>query len=162
MAVRRVRADEWERWRDFRLAMLAEAPYAFGSTLAEMLERPDEFWPARVADLATARHTCYYVAEQDGEWLAGAGGYVEDDGTPNVFGVWTRPDARGQGRAGACTRAVVDWARSTGAAEVRLWATDTNAAARRVYERLGFTPTGTTQPLPSDPTLTESEYALQL
>ena len=162
MAVRRLRADEWERWRDFRLAMLTEAPYAFGSTLAEMLERPEDFWRTRVADLATAGNTCYYVAERDGEWLAGAGGYVEDDGTPNVFGVWTRPDARGQGQAAACTRAVVDWARATGATEVRLWATDTNAAARRVYDRLGFTPTGTTQPLPSDPTLTESEYALAL
>ena len=54
------------------------------------------------------------------------------------------------------------WARATGATEVRLWATDTNTAARRLYDRLGFTPTGTTQPLPSDPSLTESEYALSL
>lgn len=161
MRVRRVRADEWQRWREFRLAMLAEAPYAFGMTLAEARARSDEDWRARVHGFATAGDTTYYVAEEDGEWLAGAGGYVED-GVPNVIGVWTRPDARGRGCADACVRAVVEWARTTGAAEVRLWATDTNGAARRVYDRLGFVPTGTTQPLPSDPEKSESEYALPL
>lgn len=161
MRVRRIEAHEWERWRDFRFAMLREAPYAFGSTYAEAVARADEAWQERVRDLATAADTTYVLAEEDGEWLAGAGGYVED-GVPNVFGVWTRPDARGNGYADACIRTVVEWARSTGAGEVRLWATDTNESARRVYDRLGFTPTGTVQPLPSDPDLTESEYALPL
>jgi GNAT superfamily N-acetyltransferase len=162
MRVRRIDVGEWERFKAFRLDALAEAPYAFGSTLADTAARPDDEWRERVTALATAAGTCYYVAEaDDGTWLAGAGGYLED-GVPNVFGVWTRPEARGNGYADALVRGVVEWARRTGAAEVRLWATDTNEPARRVYDRLGFTPTGTTQPLPSDPTLTESEYALPL
>ena len=161
MRVRRVEAHEWERWREFRVAMLTEAPYAFGSTLADARAIRDDEWQARVTRLAAAEQTVYYVAEEADEWLAGAGGYVED-GVPNVFGVWTRPEARGNGYADGCVRAVVEWARQTGAPEVRLWATDTNEAARRVYDRLGFTPNGNVQPLPSDPTKTESEYALPL
>lgn len=164
MRVRRITADEWERWREFRVAMLADAPYAFGSTLADARATSEDEWRARVTRLATGEHSCYYVAEDetDGTWLAGAGGYVEDGGIPNVFGVWTAPEARGQRLAQRVIDAVIAWARTTEAREVRLWATDTNDAARRVYDRLGFTPTGTTQPLPSDPSLTESEYALPL
>jgi GNAT superfamily N-acetyltransferase len=163
MRVRRIAAAEWPRWREFRLAMLREAPYAFGSTYADAVTFADEAWQERVERMATHDDTTMYVAEDEttGDWLACAGGYVED-GIPNVFGVWTRPDARGNRHAEACIREVVAWARGTGAAEVRLWATDTNAAARRVYDRLGFTPRGNTQPLPSDETLTESEFALPL
>jgi RimJ/RimL family protein N-acetyltransferase len=36
-----------------------------------------------------------------------------------------------------------------------LWVTESNAPARRLYERCGFTPTGDRQPLPSDPSLPE-------
>ena len=160
MPVRRIRAAEWARWRDWRYAMLQEAPYAFGSTYAEALARTDEEWIDRTADLADG-DSCYVVAEADDTWLAGAGGYVED-GIPNVFGVWTRPEARGLGYADACVRAVVEWARRLGHTEIRLWATDGNTAAARVYERIGFVRNGTTQPLPSDPTKVESEYTLPL
>jgi GNAT superfamily N-acetyltransferase len=161
MDVRRLRADEWERWREFRLAMLAEAPYAFGTTLAEASAFTDDEWRARVTRMATSDDTVLYVTEAGGDWLASAGGYVED-GIPNVFSVWTRPEARGRGAAQRAVEAVVAWAGTTGAGEVRLWATDTNATARRLYERLGFAPNGATQPLPSDPSLTESEWALPL
>jgi predicted GNAT family acetyltransferase len=161
MPVRRIAPDEWARWRDFRYAMLQEAPYAFGSTYAEMVARPDDEWRERATALSTGETQVLYLVEEDGEWLACAGGYVED-GVPNVFGVWTRPDARGRRLAETCIGNVVEWARQTGATEIRLWATDTNTNARRVYDRLGFTPTGVTQPLPSDESLTESEYALPL
>ncbi|HVF03584.1 MAG TPA: GNAT family N-acetyltransferase [Frankiaceae bacterium] len=161
MPLRRIREDEWQRWRDFRYAMLSDAPNAFGMTYADAIARPDDDWRTRTRDLATTEHTTYVVVEEDGEWLAGAGGYVED-GIPNVFGVWTHPDARGRGLAEQCVQAIVDWAAGLGAAEVRLWATDGNDAARRVYDRLGFTPTGATQPLPHTPELVESEYARPL
>lgn len=163
MDVRRLRADEWERWREIRLAMLAEAPYAFGTTYAQAMAYDEAEWRWRAARLGTEADTVMYVAEEDGTWLACAGGYTEEDnGLPNVFGVWTRPEARGRGYADACVRAVVEWARSTGAKEVRLWATDGNVAAERVYARIGFVRTGAVQPLPSDPARTESEYALPL
>ena len=160
MRVRRIRADEWERWRAFRLEMFQDAPYAFGSTYAEAAARSDDEWRSRTADLAEGP-SVYFLAEEDGGWLAGAGGYVED-GVPNVFGVWTRPEARGRGYADACVRAVVEWARAGGAREIRLWATDGNDAASRVYERIGFTPTGSTTPLPHTPEIMESEYTLRL
>ena len=38
---------------------------------------------------------------------------------------------------------------------MRLWVTETNAPARALYERCGFTLTGERQPLPSDPSIGE-------
>ena len=38
---------------------------------------------------------------------------------------------------------------------MRLWVTETNAHARALYERCGFTLTGERQPLPSDPSIGE-------
>jgi GNAT superfamily N-acetyltransferase len=162
MRVRRVASDEWQRWRDFRFAMFKEAPYAFGTTYAEATARPDSDWQERTTLLATDDDQVLFLATgEDDDWLASAGGYVED-GVPNVFGVWTRPDARGNGYADACVRSVVEWARRRGTAEVHLWVTDTNEPAKRVYERLGFAPTGRTQPHPGDDSLTEAQYALPL
>jgi ribosomal protein S18 acetylase RimI-like enzyme len=40
--------------------------------------------------------------------------------------------------------------------EVVLWVADHNRAAWTLYEQIGFRPTGERQPLPSNPTLTES------
>ena len=42
ITVRRVRAEEWERLRATRLRALADAPMAFGSTLADEQTRPDD------------------------------------------------------------------------------------------------------------------------
>jgi GNAT superfamily N-acetyltransferase len=163
MDVRRLRADEWERWREFRLAMLKEAPYAFGTTYAEASAFSDEQWRDRVDRLARSGDSILYVADDGGDWLGCAGGYTDEDtGLPNVFGVWTRPDARGRRIAETLVRTVVAWAKDKGHTEVRLWATDGNDAARRVYDRLGFLPNGATQPLPSDESKTESEYALTI
>ena len=40
ITVRRVRAEEWERLRETRLRALADAPMAFGATLADEQARP--------------------------------------------------------------------------------------------------------------------------
>lgn len=61
------------------------------------------------------------------------------------------PDHRGSPAATRLAEAVVAHCRSEGAVAVRLWVADGNPRARRFYERLGFTPTGLRQPLPSNP-----------
>jgi hypothetical protein len=42
---------------------------------------------------------------------------------------------------------------------LKLWVVETNDRARNLYGGSGFTQTGTTQPLPSNPSLTELEMA---
>ena len=69
--------------------------------------------------------------------------------------MYVRPRARGRGVGDALVATVLDWASTRNAATVHLWVTETNAAARALYERCGFTLTGERQQLPSDPTVGE-------
>ena len=161
--IHRVRPDEWREWRTLRLSALAEAPYAFGSTYAREVEHSDEVWQERTSRAAESAENAVFVAvTYTGEWVACAGGLIDEDepDSVQVISVWTAPGQRGAGLAEVTTRAVLDWASTTTAPDVRLWVTETNEAARRLYERLGFTATGRRQPLPSDPSLTEIELVL--
>ncbi|GAA3115168.1 hypothetical protein GCM10020001_038120 [Nonomuraea salmonea] len=72
------------------------------------------------------------------------------------------PEARRHGAASRLVDAAVEWARSTGAEEMGLWAVDANQAARALYARKGFTPSGKVMALPSNPALMESHYVLSL
>ena len=64
-------------------------------------------------------------------------------GACQVQGVWVDPELRGRGLGTAGTAAVVDLARRQIAPVVSLYVNDFNAAARRSYERVGFTQVGT-------------------
>lgn len=76
--------------------------------------------------------------------------------------MYVAPEWRTRGLGRAVSAAVVDWARHRPFDSIRLHVADWNDAARRLYESLGFEPTGVTQPLPHDPTVTELEMRLDL
>lgn len=147
--VREVKADEWELLRDVRLAALREAPYAFGSTYVREASFTEEQWRARLA----ARSVNFFAfAEElaDGEPVGLAAVFV-GDGMADLVSMFVRPVARGRGAGEALVDAAADWARARGHDTLYLWVTEVNSAARKLYERCGFTPTGERQPLPSDP-----------
>ena len=109
ITVRRVRAEEWERLRAIRLRALADAPMAFGSTLAGEQAQPDEFWRGRAAGGAADDDRATFIAECDGEWV-GLGTCVLEAGGAGerpawVFGMWVDPVVRRQGTAQALLRA---------------------------------------------------------
>ena len=170
--VREVTADDWELMRDVRLAALSEAPYAFGSTYAREAAFTEENWRGRIGGRSV---TFFAFAEPDDAAPAGAvladtgladtgpadtgpaglaGVYVKD-GAADLVSMWVRPSARGLGAGQALVEAAASWAKARGFGSLSLWVTESNAPARRLYERCGFSPTGERQPLPSDPSLTE-------
>ena len=66
------------------------------------------------------------------------------------------------GVGAALLDAVRSWAHDDGTTRLILWVTRTNDPAATLYRRAGFTPTGDSKPLPSDPTLIEDKLALAL
>lgn len=159
--VRRIRADEWPRLREIRLRALADAPTAFGDTVAAASGRPDEAWRVRAAANALGEESVLFVAEQDGRWLGLAGGLFAEEapGVVELVSMWLEPAARGRGVAARLVDAVTDWARGRGADHLRLWVTEGNEAAIGLYLRSGFTFTGELAPLPSHPELREAQMA---
>lgn len=154
IVVRRIAAGEGRLLRDVRLAALADAPSAFGSTYAGEVGRSDEEWEerARLGSVGGARAT-FFAVREDGRVVGLAGGYRDDEapGDVHLVSMWADPVARRSGVGRALVQAVVDWATETGADVVRLWVTRGNDAAHALYLRMGFEDTGDVQPLPSDP-----------
>lgn len=62
----------------------------------------------------------------------------EFEGTPLIAYVFTAADHKGQGLGDALTRAAMRSLADAGRERVHLWVTAGNAAAERIYERLGF------------------------
>ncbi|MGK5628007.1 N-acetyltransferase family protein [Streptomyces sp. URMC 123] len=133
--------DDWGRWRELRLAALAEAPYAFGSTLADWQGDGDreERWRARLS----IPDSYNVLAELGGRPAGMVSGVLQPrDGTVELISLWVGEQARGQGVGDRLVRAVVRWAVGRGAEAVRLAVTPGNAHALALYRRHGFEDTG--------------------
>ena len=157
--VREITADDWKLMRDVRLAALAEAPSAFGSTYAREADFTEERWRGRISE----RSVTFFAHEERADAaLAGLVGVYVEDGDAELVSMWVRPSARGLGVGAALVEAAAAWAKTRDFGALFLWVTESNAPAVRLYERLGFTPTGERQPLPSDPALAEIRMSREL
>ena len=161
ITVRRILASEWRSLRSLRLEALQNSPRSYGSTYAGEMMRTDEEWHERAAAGAAGAAEVAVVAVVDGAWVGMARGYLEL-AVAHLIAVYVKPAWRGRGVGHRVSEAVVEWARERGAPEIRLSVSDWNEGARRVYERLGFAPTGVTESLPWDASVTESQMRLEL
>jgi len=131
--LRRLGPDDWETYREIRLAALADSPDAFGSTLERERELGEDDWRRRLTGAV-------YVVE-DPRPVA-VGGIFDNAGTPHVWGMWTHPEHRGRGHA----RRILDALIPPGT-PAQLDVNITNGGARVAYERYGFVGTGEVEPL---------------
>lgn len=134
--LRGVTADDWRTWRPVRLAALADAPDAFGSTLADWADAPEHRWRTRLSIPGALD-----LLAHDGSAVAGMASGVPDADDPTraeLISMWVDPAARGRGVARTLIDAIARWAAEYGAAELRLSVVPENTAARRTYERCGF------------------------
>jgi GNAT superfamily N-acetyltransferase len=149
--IRRIRSEEGLKLRAIRLRALADAPTAFGSTLAQEEEFPERVWHERAESGAVGAARVTFVAEQEGQWLGIATGLARDpeepsDPRPLLVGMFVAPEARRSGVGVALVEAVVRWARERRATGLSLWVTSTNSSAIALYVKCGFRPTGQTKP----------------
>jgi ribosomal protein S18 acetylase RimI-like enzyme len=149
--VREATPDDWETMRDLRLAALRDAPTAFASTYEREAAFAEEHWRGRFGHDSVT----FFAYLPDVDEPAGLAGVYLPDGEAHLVSMWVRPSARGHAVGEALVGASVDWVKARDLDALTLWVTESNGAARRLYERCGFAPTGERQPLPSDPTLPE-------
>jgi RimJ/RimL family protein N-acetyltransferase len=153
VAVRPVRADEWEAVRGLRLRALRDpvASLAFVDTVAEAEARPDRFWRDRAENASVAAGLeagarQFVAVAPDGRWVGTAtalveraggidyeGATIERDGHA-IVGVYVDPAVRGEGILGRLFAAADAW---TGG-PARLHVHVDNVRAVRAYEKLGF------------------------
>jgi dihydropteroate synthase len=152
VAIRRVAPHEWRQWRAIRLRMLADAPDAYGSTLAEARALPDAAWQATVA---AEPGRAVWLAERDGASIGVARTEIAPDGLrAHVYSMWVAPGARRSGAARALLETARAWAHAAGACELGLEVTASNPAAIALYRGAGFVEVGRSALRPGSPLVT--------
>ncbi len=138
--VRRLRPDEWRELRTLRLRALADAPDAFGASMAQVEIEPDASWQQQ----ASTDDAVVFVVEVAGRLvgMASGGRAPRSEFAASLSKMWVEPAARGRGFAAAMVAAVDDWAREAGYQVLALGVTTSNSRAIALYERLGFVDTG--------------------
>lgn len=161
LRVVRVVPRDWRTMRDVRLAMLLDAPRAFGATYARDAAKGDEDWRARVGEDAPPAWLAWLGDRPVGTvTLLHHDDLAEDE--QGIVAMWVSASARGRGVGRALVEAALAEARARGARRVLLDVADDNGPARALYERAGFRPTGRSGLLPWDASITESELAVDL
>ena len=156
MEIRRIRPEDWRTLRELRLRALADAPEAFGSSLAASQARPDAWWRDWAGEGAESEQTATFLALDRGRAAGMAGGFRDETGAAvTVVAMWVEPAARRGGTGRALLEAVEEWASAGGAESTNLSVTDANPAALRFYRACGYRETGWSEPLERDPTLTQ-------
>jgi GNAT superfamily N-acetyltransferase len=143
--------------RATRLRALADAPIELGAFLEEEEAFPLSYWQGIAEFSEVAEERVSFVAVEDGGFVGMVGGDLDEagSGAARLVALWVERSARGRGVGRRLVEGVVDWARRRGAARIELWVVDDNDAARALYERCGFTPTGREQAVPWAPERTE-------
>jgi ribosomal protein S18 acetylase RimI-like enzyme len=141
--IRAVRPEEWRGLRDVRLRALADAPDAFGETLAEAHARPDASWRRWIQRGWGRGPQTTLVADDGTTTLRGiVVGVLERDepGLAHLYAMWVDPAVRRDGVGTRLIDAVTTWARDNGASTLRLGVAASNEGAVTMYRRCGFRP----------------------
>jgi GNAT superfamily N-acetyltransferase len=164
--IRRFAPSEWPAYRALRLRSLADAPDAFGSSLAAEEAWAHELWMARLTAASVSGRDCPLLAEDEADGamlgLLWAKCDAGDASIVNLFQMWVAPEARGRGVASALLDEAVGWARSTGARLVQLGVVCSNQAAIQLYLRKGFRDVGAPEPIRPGSALLEQTMHLTL
>jgi RimJ/RimL family protein N-acetyltransferase len=165
ITISRVQPEDVKRYRAVRLRALEDTPSAFATTLEEAAQFPDEEWRRRVDNASTGPDSTLYLAVDSTGADVGMVAAIRntvDPSTAELISMWVAPGARRSGAGAELVRRVIDWASESSYRRVELWVTRGNAAAERLYRKLGFAETGDIKPLPSDPCKDEIRMRLDL
>ena len=157
ITVRALGEEDWQVYRDVRLAALAESPDAFAATASQEQEYDEEFWRKRMS------RSRRLVAEQDGAVVGVVSvGHkaTHDEKVSELFGLWVSPDLRGKGVAWRLVEAGVDQARDDSYDFVLYWVGTDNGRGVAFASSFGFRPTDTRRPMQGTDGDGEDEMAM--
>jgi ribosomal protein S18 acetylase RimI-like enzyme len=144
-AIRLLTAGDAPAFWALRLEALATAPEAFGESAEEHRETTIESLAERLGNGGAGS---FVVGAFDGEGLAGTAGFYQDKRLKrrhkgHIWGMYIAPRLRGQGAGEALLMEALRTARKCeGLRSILLSVSETQLAAKRLYERLGFLPYG--------------------
>lgn len=154
--------EEWQTYRQIRLASLKSDPEAFASSLDEEQQYDEAFWRARLQ----RGKRLLALSDEEEAGVASVGPAPDEEepqeGVGELFGMWVRPEFRGSGVAWQLVNAAADQARQDGNRALRLWVATDNGRAVGFYSSYGFRPTDDRRAMASDSSTEEIAMILPL
>lgn len=141
--IRILSKDEWELYRDVRLAALKNAPEAFVARFEDEASYDDNFWRERMI----SAHRIVAQREDELVGLVCLGLHNDNPETGEVFGLWTAPTVRGEHAAQELVSIASQKAAKDGCRLLYFWAGSDNASAVGFASSFGFRPTSERRPV---------------
>ncbi len=138
--IKQLTAEDWKIWKELRLEALKNSPESFGSSYEEEVNWPDlDFQNSLIkSDI--------FGIFVDNSLVSCAGFYSLNSAKTKhrgvIWGMYTRPEYRGQGIASALIRTIISHAKSH-VAQLHLTCVTTNLGAVAFYQKHGFKIYGT-------------------
>ncbi|WP_018157077.1 GNAT family N-acetyltransferase [Demetria terragena] len=156
ISVRALGDDDWQAYRDIRLAALEESPDAFAASHQREKQFDESFWRQRMS------RSRRLVAELDGApvGVVSVGDVVDEadvdqdgdtsEAVAELFGLWVSPDLRGKGVAWKLVEAGVNQAREEKLDHVVYWVGIDNGRGVAFASSFGFRPTDSRRPMKAE------------
>ena len=145
--------------RELRIAALTDAPYAFGSSLSEILNLPASSFEDDAVRHSSSDTSTSFLLFKENSAIGMVGAFVESSsGRPFICSLWLSPLHRGSSLASKLVLTAIQWLQARGAQDIFAWVADKNVRAIGFYRKLGFIKAGDCQALPSNPSEIESLY----
>lgn len=147
ITVRALGEEDWQVYRDVRLAALREAPDAFAASARQEEQFDEDFWRTR---MARSRRLVASDGD-DGDKVVGVVSVGrrpnDDERVSELFGLWVDPTLRGKGVAWKLVEAGVRQASQDNYGFVVYWVGTDNGRAVAFASSFGFRPTEGRRPM---------------
>jgi ribosomal protein S18 acetylase RimI-like enzyme len=141
--VRLLDDEEWQLYREVRLAALRDAPEAFVAGFEDEASRGEAYWRERMI----RAHRIVAEREDGPVGVVCLGLHNEDPETGEVFGLWTAPTVRGARIARGLVSTAAQKAAEDGCRLLYFWAGSDNPSAVGFASSYGFRPTAERRPV---------------
>jgi GNAT superfamily N-acetyltransferase len=144
ITVRVLGEDDWQIYRDTRLAALQESPEAFAARYEDEAEQDEHFWRDRM------KRSIRFLAEHEGA-ATGVVSLGRTSDSPEmrdhveageIFGLYVTPAARNTGTSWRLVHAAAEQALADGLSQIFYWVGTENARAIAFAANFGFRPSG--------------------
>lgn len=143
MQIRQANLQDIPTIVEMKMAMFREA-----GSIRLLQDGAEERIAAAYRDLYRQQKCCHYIVEDEGVAVACGGAVIKDDvpfcffKTPcygYIMDVYCEPASRRRGYATQLVQQVIAWLRKRGVHNIKL---KPSGAGQRMYEKLGFQPSG--------------------
>ncbi len=143
---------DWPLLKSVRLRALADAPGAFGTTLAEAQAYSNAEWQARAQRFSELPPAAGCIAFLSAVPCGMASAYPSTENThaAELTAFWVAPEHRSQGVAEALVSFLATWAAAQDFAVLEADVVEGNHRAQAFYRKAGFVDTGQSQPFRGD------------